>query len=246
MKQEEIIKVVNLTTGYQNVVIHDAISFVINRGEFCTVIGGSGSGKTTLLRAIVGLLKPLSGDIFLTGQNLWKLEDLEREKVLQRIAVLFQEGALFSGLTVLDNIIFPLQEFIQMPKADMYDLAEFWLRVVGLSRRDGFRMPSELSGGMKKRVALARALIMEPEIVFLDEPTSGLDPISARSFDALIKTLHDELGATIFMISHDLASIKMLSTKILALGNGKVMAHGSLESILKEEQPWLRDYFRSL
>jgi phospholipid/cholesterol/gamma-HCH transport system ATP-binding protein len=241
-----LIEVRNLTTAYKGVVIHDSISFSIARGEFYTVIGGSGSGKTTLLRAIVGLLKPHEGEVLLLGKNLWKIEELEREKLLRRVSVLFQEGALFSGLTVRDNIIFPLQEFTPVSKSEMDDLADFWLSVVGLSKSVGLKMPSELSGGMKKRVALARALIMEPEILFLDEPTSGLDPISGRSFDALVKTLHDELGATIFMISHDLSSIKMLSTKVLALGYGKILAEGSLNSILDTNEPWIRDYFSSV
>ncbi len=245
-ENEYLIEARNLTTAYKEVVVHDNISFSVARGEFFTVIGGSGSGKTTLLRAVVGLLKPYFGEIFLLGENLWELQELEREKLLRKISVLFQEGALFSGLTVRDNIIFPLQEFTTIAESEMYDLADFWLTMVGLSRNVGFRMPGELSGGMKKRVALARALILEPEIVFLDEPTSGLDPISARSFDSLVKTLHEELGATIFMISHDLSSIKMLSTKILALGNGKIIAEGSLESVLENDEPWVQEYFSSM
>lgn len=245
-KTENIIQVKNLTTKYRDIVIHDSISFDIKKGEIYSVIGGSGSGKTTLLRVIVGLLKPFDGDVFLLGEDIWNLDELEREKVLRRISVLFQEGALFSGLTVRDNVIFPLSEFTKMSKPEMYDLADFWLSVAGLNSDVMFKMPSELSGGMKKRVALARALILEPEIVFLDEPTSGLDPISARSFDSLVKTLHEELGASIFMISHDLASIKALSTKVLVLGRGQVLAHDTLPEVLKSEEPWIKDYFEAI
>jgi phospholipid/cholesterol/gamma-HCH transport system ATP-binding protein len=241
-----VIEVKNLVTAYKGVVIHDDISFSIKKSEFYSVIGGSGSGKTTLLRAITGLLKPYSGQIFLLGQNVWELEDFAREQLLRKVSVLFQEGALFSGLTVRDNIIFPLTEFTGISVRDKYELADFWLSVVGLSGETGFKMPSELSGGMKKRVALARALIMEPEIVFLDEPTSGLDPVSARSFDTLVKTLHHELGSTIFMISHDLSSIRALSTKVMALGRGRIIAEGPLEKILEHGEPWLQDYFKSV
>jgi phospholipid/cholesterol/gamma-HCH transport system ATP-binding protein len=242
----KVIEVRELTTAYKGVVIHDSVSFSITKGEFYTVIGGSGSGKTTLMRVLVGLLKPYEGEVFLLGENLWSLEETEREKLLRRIAVLFQEGALFSGLTVRDNIIFPLQEFTTLHKSEMDDLADFWLTVVGLPKSTAVKMPSELSGGMRKRVALARALVMEPEVLFLDEPASGLDPVSARSFDALVKTLHDELGVTIFMISHDLASVKKLSTKVLALGHGKILAEGSLNDILETNEPWIRDYFNSV
>jgi phospholipid/cholesterol/gamma-HCH transport system ATP-binding protein len=244
-KNEILIQVKDLITGFNETIIHNSISFSVNRGDFYTIIGGSGSGKTTLLRAIVGLLKPFSGEILLLGKNLYGTEDVEREKLLRSISVLFQEGALFSGLTVLDNVMFPLKEFTELSLSNMTEIAYFWLTVVGLPSNVAYKMPSELSGGMKKRVALARALILEPEIVFLDEPTSGLDPISARNFDKLIDTLHEELGATIFMISHDLASIKKLSTKILALGNGVILGEGSLEEILAKDIEWINDYFAS-
>jgi phospholipid/cholesterol/gamma-HCH transport system ATP-binding protein len=245
-QDETVIKVRDLTTAFKGFVIHDRISFEIKKGDLCSVIGGSGSGKTTLLRVIVGLLRPYSGEVTLLGENIWALPELERERVLRRISVLFQEGALFSGLTVFDNIIFPLVEFTRTSMKEMKELAKFWLSVVGLSSDVAYKMPNELSGGMKKRVALARALILEPDIVFLDEPTSGLDPIAARNFDALIKTLHDELDATIFMISHDLASIKSLSTRVLALGQGKILADGTLEEVLHKGDLWIDEYFSSI
>lgn len=243
--QRIVIEASSLTTAFGSNVINDAVSFKIHRGDLVSVIGGSGSGKTTLLRALIGLLKPKSGSISLLGKDLWELSSNEREQLLRRISVLFQEGALFSGLTVIDNISFPVAEFVSLPQKELLELSRFWLKIVGLGVDVEQKMPSELSGGMKKRVALARALILEPDILFLDEPTSGLDPIAARKFDELILTLHEELGATIFMISHDLVSIKSLSSRVIALGKGTILADGSLNEVLEINDPWIKEYFGS-
>ncbi|HMO18395.1 MAG TPA: ATP-binding cassette domain-containing protein [Oligoflexia bacterium] len=240
-----LIRVENLTTAYAGKVIHDSISFAVNNTELVSIIGGSGSGKTTLLRAIIGLLEPASGSVYLFGQDLWKVSTSRREALLRRTSVLFQEGALFSGMTVFDNIAYPLVEFANLPKREIEELVIFWLQIVGLSAEVGRKMPNELSGGMKKRVGLARALILEPEIIFLDEPTSGLDPIAARRFDDLIASIHADLGTAVFMISHDLVSIKKLSTRVIALGEGRLIASGPLEEVRSVSDKWIMEYFNS-
>lgn len=243
--QATSVEVRDLTTSFYGKVIHDAISFSIKRQELVSIIGGSGSGKTTLLRAIIGLLKPASGSVYLFGEDVWAISPMEREMLLRRTSVLFQEGALFSGMTVTDNIAFPLVEFTDIPEKEIKELVVFWLKIVGLSADVGRKMPNELSGGMKKRVGLARALILEPEVIFLDEPTSGLDPIAARRFDDLIASLHADLGTVVFMISHDLVSIKRLSTRVIALGEGRIIADGSISEVRSSSDVWIREYFES-
>ncbi len=245
MTTNNLIEVTSLTTGYGSVVVHENLNFTIKKNDFCSVIGGSGSGKTTLLRSLICLLKPISGSIKMFDKEIWELEETERTILLRRISVLFQEGALFSGLTILDNLSFPLIEFSGLNKNRSKDIAKFWLSKVGLEDEVINKLPSELSGGMKKRAALARALILEPEILFLDEPTSGLDPIAARKFDELLKVLHDEFNMTVFMISHDVISILNLSTDIMVLGKGKMIVKDKKEKVINSSDKWISEYFSS-
>lgn len=245
MKSPEAVVVTNLTTQYGKNIIHDGISFSIKNRSICTIIGGSGSGKSTLLRALLGLLIPTKGSIEILGKNIKNLDFHEIEKLRKRTSVLFQDGALFSGLTVLDNILFPLTEMYKIGYEDKLRIATHLLKLVGLDENVLIKMPNELSGGMRKRVGLARALILEPEILFLDEPTSGLDPISARHFDELIKNLHEKLNTTIIMISHDIESICSISEQIIALGSGKIIADGPANEVIKLEHPWIKEYFKS-
>jgi phospholipid/cholesterol/gamma-HCH transport system ATP-binding protein len=239
------IEVRDLKTAYGANVIHDHLNFTLFQGEFCSLIGGSGSGKTTLLRALIGLLRPDSGEIKILGQNYWTSTKEEQMEILKKISVLFQEGALFSALTVFDNVSLPLVEQYGISRKVALDRASFWLQAVGLDVSVGRKMPSELSGGMKKRVALARALISEPKILFLDEPTSGLDPIGARKFDDLVSLIHDRLGISVFMISHDVVSICKVSTKVIILKSSKIIFDGPVSEVNNSEDEWVRDYFKA-
>ncbi len=241
----DVINVKNLVTAYGTNVIHDHLNFSLKQGEFCSLIGGSGSGKTTLLRALIGLLKPISGEVNVLGVDYWQASPNEQKEVLRQIAVLFQEGALFSALTVSDNVCLPLVEQYGVRKRAAKDRASFWLQAVGLDVSVGKKMPSELSGGMKKRVALARALIAEPKILFLDEPTSGLDPIGARKFDDLVSLLHDRLGISVFMISHDVVSICKVSSKVMILRDSKFIFDGPVSKVQDSEDEWVREYFKA-
>ena len=239
------IEVKDLVTAYGANVIHDHLNFTLKHGEFCALIGGSGSGKTTLLRALIGLLRPASGEVKILGQNYWTSEPLVQREILKDISVLFQEGALFSALMVADNVSLPLVEQYGINTKSARDRAGFWLQAVGLDVSVGKKMPSELSGGMKKRVALARALISEPKILFLDEPTSGLDPIGARKFDELVSLIHDRLGISVFMISHDVVSICKVSTKVLILRDSKIIYDGAVSEVRNSGDEWVRDYFKA-
>lgn len=245
IKNTPAIDVRNLTTKYGNKLIHNNITFSIKRNTICSLIGGSGSGKTTLLKALLGLLTPVCGSIKIFEQEINRLNLNEQSLLRKKTAVLFQEGALFSGLTVEDNITFPLEEQLTISKKTKKFLVRYWLNQVGLDADVGAKMPSELSGGMKKRVGLARALILEPELLFLDEPTSGLDPISARNFDRLIRNLQRDINITIIMISHDINSIQNLSDQIVALGNQKIIADGTPSEVLESPNSWIQEYFNN-
>lgn len=245
MKSADAISVSHLTTKFGKKTIHNDISFCIQKNSICALIGGSGSGKTTLLKALLGLLTPTAGVIKILNQELQTL-DIEGKTLLKKkLAVLFQDGALFSGLTVLDNILFPLTESCKIKPSARPAIGKYLVELVGLEKDVLSKMPSELSGGMRKRVGLARALILEPEILFLDEPTSGLDPISARHFDQLILDLHKKLDTTIIMISHDIESICSISQHIIALGGGKIIADGDTNTVVHSSEPWIKEYFKS-
>jgi phospholipid/cholesterol/gamma-HCH transport system ATP-binding protein len=215
----------------------------IMRGEVLGFVGGSGTGKSVLTRAILGLVRKKAGHIEVFGQDMDTLRMDEYRAIERRWGVLFQQGALFSNLTVRQNIQVPMREYLRLSHALMDELAMLKIDMVGLKRDAADKFPSELSGGMIKRAALARALALDPEILFLDEPTSGLDPIGAADFDELIATLQRTLGLTVFMVTHDLDSLYSICDRVAALADGKVIAAGTVEELLASDHPWLRSYF---
>lgn len=215
----------------------------VYRGEVLGFVGGSGTGKSVLTRAILGLVRKKAGSISVLGEDLDQLSSSGRRALERRWGVLFQHGALFSGLTVMQNIQVPMREYLKLSQQLMDELAMLKIDMVGLARDAAHKFPSELSGGMIKRAALARALALDPEILFLDEPTSGLDPIGAAEFDELIGTLQKTLGLTVFMVTHDLDSLYSICDRIAALADKRVIAAGPIEDLLASEHPWLRSYF---
>ncbi len=244
MGGEIVLQVRDLVVAFDAHRVLDGLSLDGFRGEILGVVGGSGSGKSVLLRTIVGLLPKQAGSIQMLGVDLDNIDDARRRGIERRVGIMFQQGALFSSLTVRQNIQFPLREHLQLSERLMDEIASAKLELVGLSPADGDKYPSELSGGMTKRAALARALALDPEFVFLDEPTSGLDPITAGDFDTLIRTLRQTLGLTVFMVTHDLESLYTACDRIAALADGRVVAAGSLSAMLECEHPWVQEYFR--
>jgi phospholipid/cholesterol/gamma-HCH transport system ATP-binding protein len=241
--REAIIRVRDLAVGFGDRLINKDLSLDVYRGEILGVVGASGTGKSVLLRTIVGLLPKRQGTIEVFGLDLDRMKPQDRQQVDRRWGILFQQGALFSALTVLQNIQLPMREYLDLPEAMLDEFAMLKLQMVGLKPDAGPKLPSELSGGMIKRAALARALALDPEIVFLDEPTSGLDPIGAGEFDELILTLQKTLGLTVFMVTHDLDSLTTICDRIAALGDGRVLAEGPMSDMLASEHPWLKAYF---
>ena len=244
--REVVISVRDLKVGFGERLVMNGLSLDVYRGEVLGFVGGSGQGKSVLTRAILGLLPTRGGSILLFGQDRDALPPDERKALEQRWGVLFQNGALFSGLTVKQNIQMPMRENRDLSPRLMDELAMLKLELVGLNAEAADKFPSELSGGMIKRAALARALSLDPELVFLDEPTSGLDPISAAEFDELIKTLQQTLGLTVFMVTHDLDSLYSICDRVAALAEGRVIAVGPLETLLASDHPWLRAYFHGV
>ncbi|MEZ5740480.1 MAG: ATP-binding cassette domain-containing protein [Burkholderiaceae bacterium] len=226
-------------------VVHSGVSFSIARGELVALIGGSGSGKSVLLREIIGLRRPDGGQVQVLGTDMWTAERRRVAATQRRFGMMFQEGALFSSLDVASNVAAPLIEHARVPQDLLWPLVNLRLSQAGLTPDVGAKMPSELSGGMKKRAALARALALEPEILFLDEPTSGLDPITARAFDRLIRFLCDDLGITILMITHDLDTLAGIADRIIVLGGGRTVVDGTLDDVLAAGDPWVDEYFSS-
>jgi phospholipid/cholesterol/gamma-HCH transport system ATP-binding protein len=222
----------------------DKLSLDIYKGEVLGFIGPSGSGKSVLMRTILGLNKKQSGDIEILGKNIDRLGDVEKMAIDMRMGVLFQHGALFSALNVLENIQVPMREYLDLSPKLMDELARLKIDLVGLKPDTAEKFPSELSGGMIKRAALARALALDPDIVFLDEPTSGLDPIGAADFDELIANLRDTMGLTVYMVTHDLDSLFAICDRIAVLGNKKVLVSGSIEDMLTVDDPWVKSYFQ--
>lgn len=238
-----IIEVRDLAVGFGERLIMDGLSMDVRRGEILGVVGASGTGKSVLLRTIIGLVKQRRGGVKVFGHDMAKVSARRRRLIERRWGILFQHGALFSSLTVKQNIQFPMREYLHLSEELLEEMAMVKLRLVGLKPEAAERFPSELSGGMIKRVALARALALDPEIVFLDEPTSGLDPIGAADFDELIATLQKTLGLTVFMVTHDLDSLAGICDRIAALGDGKVLCEGTLDELKKQPHPWLQAYF---
>jgi phospholipid/cholesterol/gamma-HCH transport system ATP-binding protein len=243
-ERDVILEARNVTVGFDGKTILENLSLDVYRGEILGFVGGSGTGKSVLLRTVLGLNKKQSGTIKLLGVNLEEADDRARMAVDMRTGVLFQHGALFSALTVLENIQVPMREYLDLPPRLMNELARLKVDLVGLPQDAGAKYPSELSGGMIKRAALARALALDPAIVFLDEPTSGLDPIGAADFDDLVKTLRDTLGLTVYMVTHDLDSLFSACDRIAVLGKKRVLVHGTIEDMLKSDEPWVKSYFR--
>src|SRR5690349_10467437 len=233
------IRVHDLVVGFRRHVVIDHLSLDVRRGEILGLVGASGGGKTVLMRTIIGLIPSRSGKVEVMGAA----NGHSAISAAGKWGILFQQGALFSSLTVRQNIQFPLRENLELSQTLMDEIATAKLEMVGLRPQDGDKFPSELSGGMTKRVALARALALDPAIVFLDEPTSGLDPIAAGDFDALIKTLQKTLGLTVFMVTHDLASLNTVCDRVAALADGKIVAIGPMRELLQSGHPWVRAYF---
>jgi phospholipid/cholesterol/gamma-HCH transport system ATP-binding protein len=246
MQQEALqfaIRVSDLVVGFGRQVVNDHLTLDVRKGEILGLVGASGGGKTVLMRTIIGLIPRRSGSIEVLGRAVGGAQDRNSKNVAGQWGILFQQGALFSSLTVRQNIQFPLRENLVLSQQLMDEIATAKLEMVGLAPEDGDKFPAELSGGMTKRVALARALALDPAIVFLDEPTSGLDPIAAGDFDALIKTLQKTLGLTVFMVTHDLASLNTVCDRVAALADGKIVAIGPMRELLQSGHPWVRAYF---
>jgi phospholipid/cholesterol/gamma-HCH transport system ATP-binding protein len=237
-----VVRVRGLVTRFGSQVIHDGLDLDVVAGEVLGVVGGSGSGKSVLMRVMIGLMRPAAGRIEVFGQDIQELPEQAFRDLQRRWGVLFQNAALFSSLTVAENIQVPLRESHDLPAHLLAELAGLKLALVGLPAEAGAKYPSELSGGMRKRAGLARALALDPEIVFLDEPTAGLDPIGAADFDQLIRDLQKSLGLTVVMITHDVDSLVGITDRIAALIDRKVVV-GPLEEIRKGDHPWLRAYF---
>jgi phospholipid/cholesterol/gamma-HCH transport system ATP-binding protein len=242
-KKEVVIEARDIVVGFGDHLVLNGASIDVYRGEILGFVGGSGAGKSVLMRTIIGLIHKRAGTIKVLGVDLEQATDAELRAVERRWGILFQQGALFSSLTVRENLQFPVREYLDLSQRLLDELAVAKLEMVGLDASVCHKFPSELSGGMTKRVALARALALDPEIVFLDEPTSGLDPIGAGEFDNLIATLQRTLGLTVFMVTHDLDSLNTVCDRIAVLVDGKVIAAGTMDDMLASRQPWMREYF---
>lgn len=241
---EHVIEVKNLTMGYENRVIMEKLNFTVDRGKVFGILGGSGCGKSTLLKHITGLYSPWSGDILINGKSIVKADGVERRKIMRSFGVTYQGGALFGSMTVAENVAMPLQEFTDMNDAEIAKKVEEKLALVGLADFGKF-MPSELSGGMKKRAGLARALALEPKLLFFDEPSAGLDPISSAELDKLILSLRDELGATVVIVTHELDSIFSIADQVVMLDKRiKGIADMGDPRVLREksENSWVREF----
>ncbi|MGF1456193.1 MAG: ABC transporter ATP-binding protein [Alphaproteobacteria bacterium] len=245
---DPILSIRSLRNQFGNQIVHDNLDLDIYKGEIIGIVGGSGTGKSVLLRSIVGLNRPAAGTIRVFGQDLSSLPEAERRTIERRWGILFQDGALFSSLSVAQNIQVPMREHLRLPKDLMNEIAALKIGLVGLDASAGPKLPSELSGGMRKRAGLARALALDPEIVFLDEPTAGLDPIGAAAFDSLILELRETLGFTVFMVTHDLDSLYTICDRIAVLAERRVLVTGSIDYIVNgdhpyADHPWIQDYF---
>ena len=238
-----VVEVRDLVTRFGSHVVHDGLNLDLKRGEILGVVGGSGTGKSVLLRSIVGLLKPAAGSIRVLGQDIESLSPSAREALERRWGVMFQDGALFSALNVRENVEAPLRAVPDLPAAQRRALAELKVSMAGLPWNANAKMPSDLSGGMRKRAGLARALALDPEILFLDEPTAGLDPIGADAFDRLIVQLRDALDLSVFLVTHDLDTLHACCDRVAVLAERKVLATGTMADMLKIDHPWVHEYF---
>ncbi|MFC5386539.1 ABC transporter ATP-binding protein [Aquamicrobium segne] len=244
IQSEIVLSARDITVAFGPKTVLENLSLNVRRGEILGFVGASGSGKSVLLRTVLGLTPKRSGAIFLFGDDVDSLSDAQRMRIDMRLGVLFQHGALFSALSVLENVQVPMREYLDLPKKLMNELAMLKIELVGLPADAAYKFPSELSGGMIKRAALARALALDPDIVFLDEPTSGLDPIGAAEFDELVIKLRDTMGLSVYMVTHDLDSLFTACDRIAVLGKKRVIVEGTIEDMLKCEEPWVKSYFR--
>jgi phospholipid/cholesterol/gamma-HCH transport system ATP-binding protein len=242
---ESVIDIQGLWTQFGPVTVHQDLDLQVQRGDIVSLVGGSGSGKTTLLRQMLGLEKPARGTVRIFGSdiNSTSRDDGNLAQLRNRWGMLFQQGALFSALTTFENVALPLRELRTLPEELIRPAVLLKLGMVGLTPQDALKMPANLSGGMVKRVALARALVLEPELLFLDEPTAGLDPDLSESFVSLIRDLHHELGLTVVMVTHDLDTLFALSTSIAVLADKRVIANGAPEDVLKLDHPFIHHFF---
>lgn len=238
-----VIAVRGLVSSFDDHVVHDGVDLTVKRGEVFGLVGGSGAGKTVLLNTLIGLREPQEGEVCVLGRNPYSTNDEDRRELERRWGVLFQGGALFSALSVRDNVSAPMREHTRLPPPLMDDLADLKIALSGLPDLAGDLKPAELSGGMRKRAGLARALALDPELLFLDEPTAGLDPIGADQFDTLIRNLSASLGLTVFMITHDLDSLYALCDRVAVIAEKKVVACAPIPELERSDHPWIREYF---
>jgi phospholipid/cholesterol/gamma-HCH transport system ATP-binding protein len=241
-----VVSIKNLSTKLGREWIHKGLDFTAHKGKIISIIGGSGSGKSTLLKEMLGLITPRSGGVQIFGHDILKASPDILKDIQRSYGVLFQQGALFSSLTVLENIIFPLKQFTRLNSDTMTELVLLKLSLVGLLPEVAYKYPSELSGGMQKRAALARALILDPKLVFLDEPASGLDPVSAKAQDKLLKNLQQSLNLTVILVTHDMNTLETISDQIVFLGQKKVLASGSYDEIRQNPHPEIQAYFHDV
>ncbi len=238
-----VISVTGLRTAFGDHVVHENLNLTVYPGEILVLVGGSGSGKTVLLRQIIGLARPASGEVRILGRDISTLGMSERRRLSERWGMLFQAGALFSALSVFDNVALPLRELRTLPEDLIQDVVMCRLDMVGLNAGDALKSPSDLSGGMIKRVALARALALDPELLFLDEPTAGLDPLRSDEFVELVRSLHRQLGFTVVMVTHDLDTLLALATRVAVLADKRVIACDTVSEILKIHHPFIQSFF---
>jgi phospholipid/cholesterol/gamma-HCH transport system ATP-binding protein len=241
---EVVLSARGVTVGFGEKLILENLDLDVHRGEILGFVGASGAGKSVLLRTVLGLNRKSAGEIKLFGVDVDEADEDAKMRIDMRLGVLFQQGALFSALSVRENIQVPMREYLDLSQRLMDELAMLKVELVGLPPDAAGKFPSELSGGMIKRAALARALSLDPEIVFLDEPTSGLDPIGASEFDELVAKLRDTMGLTVYMVTHDLDSLFSVCDRVAVLGNRKVLVEGTIEDMLASEEPWVKSYFR--
>lgn len=239
-----IIRVRGLKNAFGDQVIHENLDLDVRRGEIIGVVGGSGTGKSVLMRSIIGLQTPQAGEIEVLGENMVGRSEDEAKNIRRRWGILFQNGALFSTLTVAENVEVPLREYFPAIRGELLDeIASYKISMSGLPAEAGNKYPAELSGGMRKRAGLARALALDPELLFLDEPTAGLDPIGAQAFDQLILSLQKKLGLTVFLITHDLDSLYAICDRVAVLADKRVIAVDTIDRLLQMDHPWIQEYF---
>jgi phospholipid/cholesterol/gamma-HCH transport system ATP-binding protein len=238
-----LIEVEGIVTRFGRQTVHDGVSFAVGRGELVALIGGSGTGKSVLLRELIGLQRPTSGTVRLFGTDVWRSPPATVDGLRKRFGMMFQDGALFSSLSVAQNVAVPLHEHTALDRRTIDRLVWLRLQQAGLPADAAGKRPSELSGGMRKRAAIARAIALEPEVLFLDEPTSGLDPITARALDAMVRSLVDDLGLSVLLVTHDLDTLLGVVDRVIVLSRGRVIADGSVQAVMSSDDEWVRDYF---